>query len=114
MNRKLSVSKITCHKVIKEKNPEKAENNEEKSLQSNYKCVHCKEDLKLKSIGKQQAQEHFSAMSNFYKLWANVEGYSVADGSVNGGLFLRNVCKLFKDIQYIKKSQMDRHYFKNT
>ena len=60
------------------------------------------EHYKLKTISKQQAKQHFASMSNFCKLWANINGYSVADGSINGGLFLRNVCKLFKDTNYIK------------
>ena len=59
------------------------------------------EQYKLKTISKEQAKQHFASMSNFCKLWANVEGHSVADGSINGGLFLRSVCKLFKDRKYI-------------
>ena len=37
-------------------------------------------------------------MGNFYKLlWTHVEGGSAADGSKYGGVFLRNVSKIFQD-----------------
>ena len=35
-------------------------------------------------------------------MFATPEGYSVADGSSKGGLFLRNVCKVFKDKEFVK------------
>ena len=57
----------------------------------------------LKGVTKQQAKVLSAQMSNFCKLWANVEGFSVADGTKNGGLFLRNVAKLFGDRNFISK-----------
>ena len=46
-------------------------------------------------------------MSNFYKLYANTEGFVVADGNIKGGLFLRSVCKLFKRQEFVLKHNWD-------
>ena len=61
------------------------------------------EAFKFKSLTKEEAQTMIAQMANFSKVYANVEGCSVADGSQNGGIFLRSVCKLFNDTQFILK-----------
>ena len=61
------------------------------------------EEITFKTISKQEANKYCAQMANFCKLWANVEGCSVADGDEKGGLFLRNVSKLFKDKKFISK-----------
>ena len=62
-----------------------------------------KEKYNLKTISKEQAQTLAAQDANFCKLYGNVDGYAVADGSENGGLFLRNVVKLFGDKKFILK-----------
>ena len=57
--------------------------------------------FRLKGITKLQAHELAAQEANFCKLYANVDGFSVGDGSKNGGLFLRNAFKTFKDKKFI-------------
>ena len=63
-------------------------------------------------MSKEDAQKYVSQMANFCKIYANIEGCNVGDGSINGGIFLRNVCKLFKDKQFISKHHLTDIIFK--
>ena len=63
------------------------------------------EKFGFKSISKNEGKKYSAQMANFCKLWANVEGFSVADGSENGGLFLRNISRIFKDRKFIDNHQ---------
>ena len=47
------------------------------------------ESFALKTVSKEEGTTLAAQMTNFCKLYANTEGYSVASGSENGGLFLR-------------------------
>ena len=53
-----------------------------KSKQSGKKV----EKFALKSVDRVEA-ENMATLANFYKLYANTEGFAVADKNVNGGLF---------------------------
>ena len=70
------------------------------------------EQLNLKTITKSQAQSLSNDYSNFCKLWANVEGFAVADGSTNGGLFLRNVSTIFGDKKFVLNNGWTQIMFK--
>ena len=59
------------------------------------------ETFSSKAVSKEESNALSSNYSNFCKIWANVDGYAVADGSLNGGLFLRNVSKLFQHQKWI-------------
>ena len=61
------------------------------------------ETFRLKTVTKEQATTLAAQMTNFSKLYANTEGFSVADGSVKGGLFIRNVCAVFSDRNFVLK-----------
>ena len=61
------------------------------------------ETFTMKGVTKAEAQTLVAQMANFCKLYANVDGYSVADGSKDGGIFLRNVCKCFSDTDFVLK-----------
>ena len=65
-----------------------------------------------RAVTKEKAKTLVAQMSNFCKLWANVEGYSVGDGSENGGFFLRNVAKVFKDKKFVKSHDWNDIIFK--
>lgn len=66
-----------------------------------------RETFLSKSISKAEANVVAAQMSNFCKVWANVEGFCVGDGSHNGGLFLRNVTKVFKDQRFVKSHDLN-------
>ena len=55
----------------------------------------------MKSISKDERDTLVAQNSNFSKVYATIEGCSVADGSVGGGLFLRNVLEVFKYYQFV-------------
>ena len=59
------------------------------------------EKLTFKGVSKDVASQLAGQASNFFKIYATPEGYAVADGSLYGGLFLRNFCKVFKDGNFI-------------
>ena len=61
------------------------------------------EDQKMMS--REQADSFSTTLSNYCKIWANVEGFSVRE-SANGGLFLRNVAKVFGDPEFIEKNAL--------
>ena len=71
-----------------------------------------KETFSYKTISKQQAQSLCNQQSNFCKLYANIEGCKVADGSQNGGLLLRNVCKVFNDKKFVLQNEWSKMIFK--
>ena len=93
---KAQLTKLT---KTEEKKDEKKDEKDEAGTETNGDN---KGDEKFvsKGISKYESKIHSSQMANFCKLWANVEGFSVADGSENGGLFLRNICKIFKDRKF--------------
>ena len=62
------------------------------------------ENFSVKGISKEEAKLVAAQMSNFCKLFATPEGYAVGDGSQNGGMLLRNVCKCFNDKQFIREN----------
>ena len=70
------------------------------------------ESFVLKAVNKDEAQKVAAQMANFYKLYANVDGFAVADGTKNGGLFLRNVCKLFRDKNFVLRNTWNEMVFK--
>ena len=59
------------------------------------------ERYSAKSVGKKEAGKLMGQMANFCKVYANTEGHPVADGSLKGGVFLRNVCRVFKDRKFV-------------
>ena len=65
------------------------------------KAEYVQEIITTKSVTKQEGKQLVSQHSNICKLWANVDGFSVGDGSQNGGLFLRSVVKVFKDKKFV-------------
>ena len=62
------------------------------------------EKFMFKGVSKEEANKLVAQMANFCKLYANVDGYTVADGSENGGLFLRNICKVFNDRKFVNEN----------
>ena len=70
------------------------------------------EKISFKVVSKKKAEVLSSNYSNFCKIWANVDGYAVADGSINGGLFLRNVSKLFQHKKWILNHNLTDIIFK--
>lgn len=60
-----------------------------------------KEIFGLKVVSKEMAKTVASQASNFYKLYATPDGYGAAEGGKDGGLFLRNVCRIFKDTKFV-------------
>ena len=70
------------------------------------------EEIKLKTITTEQAQSLSNDYGNFCKLWANVDGFAVADGSSNGGLFLRNVARIFRDKKFVLSNTWTQIMFK--
>ena len=70
------------------------------------------ETMSIKGMKKEEAETLVAQMANFSKLYANVEGFAVADGSLNGGMFLRNVCKVFKDTKFVRKNKWTQIIFK--
>ena len=51
-------------------------------------------------------------MANFAKIYANAEGFSVMGGSQHGGIFMRSVCKVFKDNKYVRNHKFTDIIFK--
>ena len=72
----------------------------------------CNEKVVLKSVSKETAELLSTNYSNFCQIWANVDGFSVADGAINGGLFLRNVAKLFQHKKWILNHNLNDIIFK--
>ena len=71
-----------------------------------------KEAISFKNVSKDQAQKLVAQMANYCKVYANTEGFTVVDGSKHGGIFLRCVCKLFKDVQFVTKHRWPNMIFK--
>ena len=70
------------------------------------------ESFAMKTVHKEQAHWLVTQMANFCKLYANIEGCSVADGSNGGGFFLRNVCKCFNDTKFVLRHKWTDIIFK--
>ena len=64
-----------------------------------------KEHFVLKGVSKEDAQILSSQMSNFCKLYGNTEGNSVIDGRITGGVFTKNVWKIFASTKFILKHE---------
>ena len=58
------------------------------------------EKLTFKSVSK-------DAASNFLKIYGTVERYGIADGSLHGGLFLTNFCKVFRDPKFVSNHDIN-------
>ena len=79
-----------------QEHPKNEEKSEKQSEESNS-------EQKQEEKQEEKDEEEVSARHiNFYKIYANIDGYKVADGSVNGGLFLRNVSKVFRDTPWVQ------------
>ena len=65
------------------------------------------EKFVFKTISKEESSMYGAQLSNFCKLWANVNGFAVSGGNKHGGIFLRNVCKVFKDEKFILSNTWD-------
>ena len=59
------------------------------------------ESFAMKGITKEDARALFSQMSDVCKLYANMKKFAVADGSENGGMFIRSICKCFGSNKFI-------------
>ena len=70
------------------------------------------ETFTLKVIGKDEAAMAPAEMQNFSKVYATTQGCTTADGSKNGGIFLRSVCKVFNDNKFVLKNDWDRMIIK--
>ena len=70
------------------------------------------EKYSMKSVSKEEATSIASQMSNFCVVYANTEGCAVADGTKHGGIFLRSVCKLFNDNQFVLNHYWTQLIFK--
>ena len=68
--------------------------------------------ISIKGISKEDSHKLVAQMANFCKLFANVEGNSVLDASQTGGVFLNNVCKVFKDVKFVSKHKWTQMIFK--
>ena len=66
------------------------------------------ESFKLKGINKEDAGKVAGQMANFFKLFANTEGFSVMGGSENGGIFLRSVKRVFQDPKFVTKNDWQK------
>ena len=60
-----------------------------------------RESFSPKTISKEAAKTLAAEDANFCMLYANTESHVVADGSEKGGLFLRNLVKLFNDKKFV-------------
>ena len=54
----------------------------------------------------------FGQMAHFQKIYANTEGFAVMDGSQNDGIFMKSVCRVFKDYKDIKSYKFTDFIFK--
>ena len=85
---------------------EKSEEKEEKA--SILKIENEKsEKFTFKGVDKDTAARLATNTSNFLKIYATPDGYSVADGAAKGGLFLRNFCKVLKDRDFVSKHYLN-------
>ena len=62
------------------------------------------ETFGLKTISKDAAKVYSAQEGNFCKVWANTNGFAVG-GSIKGGIFLRSVAYVFKDITFVDRHQ---------
>ena len=61
------------------------------------------ETFTTKGIGKDEAKQLVAQMTNFSIVYATIEGCAVIEGSEEGGIFLRNAVKVFKDKKFVLK-----------
>ena len=83
------------------------------SLHNKNKTKEKKEEtFSLKGINKEDAHTLVGQMANFSKIYANTEGFSVMGGSEHGGIFMRSVCRVFKDTKYVQNHKFTNIIFK--
>ena len=70
------------------------------------------EKITFKGISKEDAHTLVGQMANFAKIYANIEGFSVMDGSQQGGILLRSVGKVFEDVKYVSSHPFTDLVFK--
>ena len=115
---KAKVTNVTNDKEESEsKQEKKSENNSKTGGDKNSISLHetdAKKDetFQMKRIGKEQASTLVAQMANFCMVYTNVERFSVGDGAVNGAIFLKNVCKVFKDTKFVSKHKWTDLIFK--
>ena len=88
----------------------KTEEEEEKTKKDSKSAnpnINENEILTFKGVSKDVASQLAGQDSNFLKIYGTTEGHAVADGTLHGGLFLRNFCKLFKDKDFISSHYLD-------
>ena len=68
----------------------------------------------MEGRSKVQVSTPVAQMLNFFMVYANVDGFYVGDGAVNGGIFLAiaNVCKVFKGTKFVPKHKWTEMIFK--
>ena len=110
------VAKVAAQKADSENVHAQTENEtekENKTQEHDAISLHKSEEkIVVKGIGKDEARTLVGQMANFSKLYANIEGFSVGDGSLHGGIFLRSVCKVFKDTKYVSSHKFTQMIFK--
>ena len=93
----------TSEKVKSQPQPQKDSNNKSSGSEKE-KQKQTVEVFGLKAVSKEASNTMAAQDANFCKLYANVEGYSVADGSDKGGMLLRNIVKVFRDVKFVSKN----------
>ena len=96
---------MTTNEEKKEENVSKCMTQTSEDRNSKINKTEVKSVLSLKGIHKEDASALVAQMSNFSKLYANVDGFVVADSSASGGIFTRNICKVFKDTKFVRKNK---------
>ena len=66
----------------------------------------------MKRRSKEQVSTQVAQILKFCMVYANVDGFCVGDGAVNGGIFLANVCKAFKATKFVSKHKWTEMIFK--
>lgn len=65
------------------------------------------EKFTLKTVDQETADKLYAQTANFYSIYATSDSCLTADGSVNGGLFTRNVCRVFNDLEFVSDHTFD-------
>ena len=104
-------------KEEKEKENEKKTTQDEQCSNSAFNLAislhkNKEENFVTKGISKVEAHKLVAQMANFSKIYANTEGFSVMGGSQHGGIFMRSVCKIFKDTKYVSNHKFTDIIFK--
>ena len=82
------------------------------AISSHNKSKQKIETFVLKGITKDDAHKLVAQMANFAKIYANLEGFSVMGASERGGIFMRSVCRIFKDTKYVVNHKFGDIIFK--